>query len=1585
MNCGVFGQCFPQQAHSPVGAESHDRRAFRFHAFESQKKPPDETIRLILRSPIITYGMTFRRTMSHSQPAYWCQVDKVEVGSDAEDAGLLAGAILIDLGLANLKHVPYNDVLARLKQAQMDVAGGDLLLVFTQSTQAVTSNTTFPSSGPRWPVGGISFFEAPESPSSRPRTTSNLTQFWMSDQHAKCCVSCDEFFTFCRRRHHCRSCGQIFCASCCHRLPPSFKPHDASMRWLRNQLVCLPCHRQLKEGLLHEEPHAATKPLPLPPPTTAKLHKLTSLQPQPEPMPPLPSSLPEEHNQFLQDLNPVLYAMFPKARMLQPPAVVDSPPCLMRTASSVSLSATPRLRRSDSEPDLLARRVRFAVPDDDDASSPHRRRRLLSRGASSSSLPDVVDPPPDVNFQLSKACAKDVDVPDVVAAHERNHAQMADDAASFLSDRLVATMERGQFPHLPLADQCAFVDVLLSLSTRAAAAVEDGVAGCRIKCFPGGAPTDSFLVSGVLLRKRAARKSMRRLVDHPRVLVIASALDYHKDKESFSPLELVAGLETEYMRIAAEKIKRLRPDVVVFQRHVHRVAEECLASADIVVIKNIKDEDLRRIAKVTNAAIVTAFDHVDKMQSDAILGSCRRFRVWTPDPPEPSTDAKKLSKKQCIVFETDAPATGVTICLRGAKSKALLSDMRRLVLQTTHLAYHLRLQRALWSAWGIAPQSPSSSSHSSKAALVFDSMYLQLRDNSLSLRASLKQQQRTCKVCKDKKAAQQTNRRRSSESLNVPSTIPTQLHACACPKDLTAPVWPFQLVVSTCWSRLDMRAPSVAEWNVLQFYSVDSDCSLGHFLSKYCFDTASSVYKTAFKTHKLSFTHDMARVHVRVLPQLTSAAAKKKGAGEMLMDMVNFAKMALLSTKPITWLAHGTETRSPVYTEMTSDMLAYSFGKFLEDLLYMKPLPFDAVYRDLDGATADRGCVRYFACADVVVAVTTERIAPVLHVALRPSLWDSVNAPVAVDDLLALADQVKALTMQKIDETLSDLSVLQQTMQLKALPKSMEELARLRGSVRFWYVSFTQKLRASPPTDLFAKHALFREIYDHAALMCMDLRDYSSTQSTFKVGHDASDPVASNALPAGWFTVLPQDQQPSTQDAPIDTPATAADFVHKIQTGEITKRESEFDAQLAGVAFPDLTLVDGSEPSSQTNGSNDASLTESQSWNRTWVVGTDIPKAARAAAVGASHFLELPKAILSWHPSLPRGVDQTVVLVNASQPTSVVAYSLVSVEYTTQLTAWVGPDQLKLRPDDAASRRELLGVLRSDRRSNVEHRFVDESEFQAATKFGCKAFYATQFHALRQLVEYDERRFVESLCACESWHVSGGKSGAGFMKTKDERFIAKVIPPSQLQMFLDTAPKYFEYLAKAVEDGAPTMLSKIVGVYRLTIADSTMCLLVMENLVYGRHVDVLFDLKGKMEGRTADDGGGVLWDRNFVKMTHGLPLPLQESAMLLLKTAMMNDTAFLASVDVVDYSMLVGYDRQKQELVMCIIDYVVKYDLMKRLEHHGKRLLQEEGEITVLNPKQYTKRFQTAMSKYFTPIPSRYSAVVPRQNDDDGL
>lgn len=143
--------------------------------------------------------------------------------------------------------------------------------------------------------------------------------------------------------------------------------------------------------------------------------------------------------------------------------------------------------------------------------------------------------------------------------------------------------------------------------------------------------------------------------------------------------------------------------------------------------------------------------------------------------------------------------------------------------------------------------------------------------------------------------------------------------------------------------------------------------------------------------------------------------------------------------------------------------------------------------------------------------------------------------------------------------------------------------------------------------------------------------------------------------------------------------------------------------------------------------------------------------------------------------------------------------------------------------------------------------------------------------------------------------------------------------------------------------------------------------------------------------------------------------------------AVQNDTSFLSIVNVVDYSILVGFDEDSHEIVVGIIDYLrqvggrslfnivchyhrhhiyissallcflflssrcftisftshfsfsclthhTQYDFVKRMERMGKSvgMLAGQAEPTIIQPSQYRKRFTNAMERYFMTVPDKW-------------
>ncbi|OVA12306.1 Chaperonin Cpn60/TCP-1 [Macleaya cordata] len=265
-------------------------------------------------------------------------------------------------------------------------------------------------------------------------------------------------------------------------------------------------------------------------------------------------------------------------------------------------------------------------------------------------------------------------------------------------------------------------------------------------------------------------------------------------------------------------------------------------------------------------------------------------------------------------------------------------------------------------------------------------------------------------------------------------------------------------------------------------------------------------------------------------------------------------------------------------------------------------------------------------------------------------------------------------------------------------------------------------------------------------------------------------------------------------------------------------------------------------------------------------------------------------------------------------------------------------------------------------------------------QYSVVCLYEKQFRALRKHCCPCELDYIASLSRCKNWDAKGGKSGSFFVKTLDDRFIVKQIKKTEFDSFLKFAPDYFKYINQSLSSGSQTCLAKILGIYQVIIRqaksgkDLKYDLMVMENLIFGRNITRLYDLKGAQHGRYTLDADGtekVFLDQNFVEDMNKSPLFVSGKTKHHLQRAIWNDTAFLTSINVMDYSLLVGVDMQKRELVCGIIDYLRQYTWDKHLETWVKASLVVPKNVspTVISPKEYKKRFRKFMSTYFLSLP----------------
>ncbi|XP_017791586.1 PREDICTED: 1-phosphatidylinositol 3-phosphate 5-kinase [Habropoda laboriosa] len=296
-----------------------------------------------------------------------------------------------------------------------------------------------------------------------------------------------------------------------------------------------------------------------------------------------------------------------------------------------------------------------------------------------------------------------------------------------------------------------------------------------------------------------------------------------------------------------------------------------------------------------------------------------------------------------------------------------------------------------------------------------------------------------------------------------------------------------------------------------------------------------------------------------------------------------------------------------------------------------------------------------------------------------------------------------------------------------------------------------------------------------------------------------------------------------------------------------------------------------------------------------------------------------------------------------------------------------------------------------DKKTIKQQNYIEVQFNDATTNFYCRIYFAAQFAAFRESVlPCGEDGFTRSLSRSVLWAARGGKSGSTFCKTRDDRFIIKEMSRLEMQIFLEFAPNYFSYMEKCQQTKQPTLLGKIVGVYRVSFKNNTTnaalrtTVLVMENLFYKRTITDKFDLKGSVRNRLANpddtchEGELVLLDENLLNMSCDSPLYIRSHSKAVLNRAIEQDTKFLADNSVMDYSLLVGLDPNSDELVLGIIDYIRTFTWDKKLETMVKKsgILGGQGKLpTIISPEEYRARFIAAMHRYFLPVPDRWSGL----------
>ena len=203
----------------------------------------------------------------------------------------------------------------------------------------------------------------------------------------------------------------------------------------------------------------------------------------------------------------------------------------------------------------------------------------------------------------------------------------------------------------------------------------------KVKCVTGGARTESRLVEGDVCSLQFTHRNMATTIYRPRIALIQESIMF-KDRNTIVSLDTVALQEAEYIRNVVGKLLDLRPNIVLVEKSVAKLAQEIFLTEGVSLAVNVKPKVLSRLSRLSGGSIISS---VDTMITAPSLGTCGHV-----------TSETESNKKRLIFFENCLPSSGGTILLRGGDLK-LLSKVKAVLKRIILLKYNWMHERSFFS------------------------------------------------------------------------------------------------------------------------------------------------------------------------------------------------------------------------------------------------------------------------------------------------------------------------------------------------------------------------------------------------------------------------------------------------------------------------------------------------------------------------------------------------------------------------------------------------------------------------------------------------------------------------------------------------------------------------------------------------------------------------------------------------------------------------------------------------------------------------------------------------------------------------
>ena len=206
------------------------------------------------------------------------------------------------------------------------------------------------------------------------------------------------------------------------------------------------------------------------------------------------------------------------------------------------------------------------------------------------------------------------------------------------------------------------VDAILAVSESVDGGIKVDVDNIKVEKKSGGSMKATELIKGIVLDKEVVHGSMPKRAGNARIALINAPLEIEKTEfdakiniNSPDQMQQYIDEENKMLKKLVDQVSASGANVLLCQKGIDDMAQHYLTKAGILAVRRIKESDMVKLAKATNARIITNINEL----SDRDLGSADL------------AEERQIEEDKWVFIEGCKNPKAVSILVRGGSQRVV--------------------------------------------------------------------------------------------------------------------------------------------------------------------------------------------------------------------------------------------------------------------------------------------------------------------------------------------------------------------------------------------------------------------------------------------------------------------------------------------------------------------------------------------------------------------------------------------------------------------------------------------------------------------------------------------------------------------------------------------------------------------------------------------------------------------------------------------------------------------------------------------------------------------------------------------------